>query len=284
MFQIPVKEIIVNADSQVRLLNRADGTAFTGTTNITPTSGGFILEGFLGPVLGSQLQLLGTNTRIIKTAATSGTAEIVTFTITAASGAKAGDVYRVVTDSIDLTPVQYQNRPTEKRYQLSVDCANANAIATELAARITADPNSQVTATATTNAVTVTAKKVGVKIGVYVGQYAPLASGVSAYTVTGVLATSQAAALPIGSYDALKNINWAKNFSIDQNINWMPLPGVSYQTVYFEVNGPVNPLNGNSPIPNEIHNAARYGVRLYVKAGLTLETAIDALIADLNVA
>lgn len=282
MFQLPVKEIIVNDDSQVRLLNGADGAAYTALTNLTPTTGSFILEGFIGPVSSTQVQLLTTATRIRKTAFSAGVAEVVTFTITAAAGGKAGDTYRVVTDSLDLTPTEYQNRPTEKRYQLSVDCGTADAIKTELIARISADPSSQVTAASGgTGIVTLTAKKVGVKVAAYVGEYAVV--GQTTYSVTGVNAVTTPAALPVGTYDALKNINWAKNFTIDQNINWMPLPGAQYEAYYFEVNGSVPAILGNDPIPNELHNGTRFAVRLYVKNNLTLETALDHLVTDLNV-
>lgn len=298
MFNVPVKEIIVNDDSQVRLL-AADGTAFTGTSNITPTSGGFILEGFLGPVLGSQVQLLSAATRIRKTVFSAGTAETAAFTITAAAGAKRGDTYRVVTDSLDLTPTEYQNRPTEKRYQLSVDCANPTAIATELAARINADKSAQVNAfvgeTADAGKIVLVAKRVGVTVSLHVGEYnvwdqttytvslTRVANATAVDVVTAANQTTAAAALPVGTYDALKNINWAKNFHIDQNLNWMPLPGTDYDTYYFEVNGPVSATLGNDPIPNEIHNSTRYGVRLYVRNNLTLETALDFLVTDLNV-
>lgn len=297
MFQLPVKEIIVNDDSQVRALEE-DGTVYTdgdivGSTN----TGGLILEGFINEVIWCNATAAAANTarggkasyfngasgaaRLIRTAASAGTAEVVTFTITAASGAKAGDTYRVVTDSLDLTPTEYQNRPTEKRYQLSVDCGTADAIKTELIARISADPSSQVTAASGgTGIVTLTAKKVGVKVGAYVGEYS--VPGQTTYSVTGALAVTTAAALPVGTYDALKNINWAKNFSIDQNINWMPLPGASYNTYYFEVVSPLSTLNyGNNPSPNEQHNAQVYGVRLYVKSGLTLDTALNLVDGDL---
>lgn len=305
MFKLPVKEIIVNSDSQVRLLASATGAAYDGSTNATPSSGGFILEGFLGPVLGSELQLLAAATRIRKTSAAAGVTAKVAYAITAASGAKAGDTYRVVTDSLDLTPTEYQNRPTEKRYQLSVDCANAGAIATELVARINADPKSQVIAYKGFNnaspaqddstKIVLVAKTAGVSVALYVGEYS--VAGQTTYSVSltksanaatvyhtaeDTSVTTSDAALPIGTYDALKNINWAKNYSIDQNINWMPLPGVDYDTFYFEVNKAVANL-GNDPIPNEKHADTRFEVRLYVKSGLTLETALDALVTDMNV-
>lgn len=306
MFNIPVKEIIVNADSQVRLLASATGAAFDGSTNITPTSGGFILEGFLGPILGSQVQVLSGTTRIRKTAFSAGVTAKVAYAITAASGAKAGDTYRVVTDSLDLTPTEYQNRPTEKRYQLSVDCANAGAIATELVARINADPKSQVIAYKGFNnaspaqddstKIVLVAKTAGVSVALYVGEYSVVgqttysvsltksANAATVYhTAEDTSVTTSDAALPVGTYDALKNINWAKNFDIDQNINWMPLPGGEYETYYFEVNGTVPATLGNDPIPNELHNGTRFAVRLYVKNALALETALDFLVTDLNV-
>lgn len=297
MFNVPVKEIIVNDDSQVRALED-DGTAYADNDIVGSTNtGGLILEGFINEVIWCTSTAAAANTarggrssyfngasgaaRLVRTAASAGTAEVVTFTITAAAGAKAGDTYRVVTDSLDLTPTEYQNRPTEKRYQLLVDCGTADAIKTELIARINADKGSQVTASSGgTGILTLTAKKVGVKVGIYVGEYA--VAGQTTYSVTGVLAVTTAAALPVGTYDALKNINWAKNFHIDQNVNWMPLPGASYNTYYFEVVSPLaGATTGTDSVPNQVNNNQIYGVRLYVKSGLTLDTALNLVDGDL---
>jgi hypothetical protein len=307
MFNIPVKEIIVNDDSQVRLLDEA-GVAFDGSSNSAPSgSGGFILEGFLSKTLSSQLQLLTTAVRIIKTNPSTGTAEIGAWTVTAASGGKHGDVFRVTTESLDMTPTEFQSQPVEKQYQLTANTTNAATTIANLVAAINNDPFAPVTAYAGwNNAATPTqddsakivlvAKTKGVQIGLFVGSYADpdqttytmaLSRNAVATTVyhtsedTNVVTVD--AALPINTYDYLKNINWAKNLDFDRNLNWQPLPGVSYYGYYFEVNGSVQDTVGNSPIPNEAHGSVKYGVKLWVKSGLALVTALDALVTDVNV-
>lgn len=327
MFNIPVKEIIVNSDSQVVAQSQVTGRSpliqayadndIVGSTN----TGALILEGFLNEPIwctstaattagfrggkGSYFNGATGAARMIRTAASAGVTAKVAYAITAASGAKAGDTYRVVTDSLDLTPTEYQNRPTEKRYQLSVDCANAGAIATELVARINADPKSQVIAYKGFNnaspaqddstKIVLVAKTAGVSVALYVGEFSVVgqttysvsltksANAATVYhTAEDTSVTTSDAALPVGTYDALKNINWAKNFSIDQNINWMPLPGASYNTYYFEVVSPAGTLYpGNDVNPNELHNNQVYGVRLYVRSGLTLDTALNLVDGDL---
>src|SRR5882757_4112747 len=124
MFKIPVKEIVVNKDTQVRLLED-DGTAYQAA-DATPSAGGFILEGFLSLTLGSQLVLLSSATRIIKNATVAAVAQIATFQVTSTSAVK-GDGFRIVSTSMDLTPTEYQNRDVEKRYQVSTTQASANA-------------------------------------------------------------------------------------------------------------------------------------------------------------
>ena len=336
MFKVPVKEIIVNADSQVVAYN-SDGSTAYANGHLAPGSntGALILDGFHNNPIwstataaatsnnqsgkGSYFKLLSSATRIIKTTGTAGVAEVAAWTIATSGTAKAGDTYRVVTDTIDLTPVQYQNRPNEKRYQLSVDCANAAAIVAELVKQINADPKAQVTAlagrsNATTptqddsNKIILTAKTAGASVGLYVGQYSVV--GQSSYLVTatkvaltygtlptggtnaGVVyhtsedtyATLALPALPKGTYDALKNINWAKNFNIDQNINWMPLPGTTYNAYYFEVVSQNLTLTAaNTPYPNEGHANQEYGIRLYVKSSLALDTALSNATNNANV-
>ena len=300
MHNLAVKDIIVNDDAQV-VLKEDDGTAYV-TADATPSAGGFILEGFLSNIiLGSQLELLRSATRIIKDTPSAGVAEIKAYTIAVTTGFKKGDIFRITVDSLDLTPTEFQNREVEKRYQLSSDCATAVLLIAELVKTINGDPNAQVTAYAGFTNVTpsqddsaklvLVAKKVGQTFNFF---YSNKTTGVG--TVTAVALTTTVyhtaedtsavtinAALPLNTYDYLKNINWAKNVDFDRNVNWFPLPGISYNSYYFEVNGTVHPSTGNDPIPNEKRNTAKYGVKVWVKTGLTLDTALTALTANMNV-
>jgi hypothetical protein len=322
MFNIPVKEIIVNNDSQVVLLED-DGTAYSDNDIVADTSGGFILDGFIEEVIWASRTLALTKTAkggknsyvrfytgsdcMLKTAYSAGTAEIAAYTVTAAGGAKYGDTYRLVVESLDLTPTEYQNRPIEKRYQLSVNCAAATNVITELVSRINGDPTSPVTAVAgfdntggvpdqnDETKIILIAKKTALKINLYVGSYAD--STQTAYTVSLSKAaaavavayaadtthTTVAPALSVGTYDAVKNINWSKNFDIDVNVNWMPLPGANYNAYYFEVGTTqLQSQAGNDPHPGELTNDQVYAVRLYVKSGTTLDTAMTLLEGDVG--
>jgi hypothetical protein len=301
MFNLPVKEIIVNDDSQV-VLREEDGTAYSDNDVAgASTTAGFILEGFISSIIyGSQLELLKAATRIIKDTPAAGTAEIAAYTIAVSTGFKKGDIFRVEVDSLDLTPTEFQNRATEKRYQLSSDQATAANLVAHLVATINGDKASQVTAYAGFNnaspaqndsaKIVLVAKKVGQSVNLYysagtgVGTLTKDAAGVTVYhTVEDTSAVTVAASLPINTYDYLKNIRWDVNFDVDRDLNWLPLPGVQYNSYYFEVNGTVHPSTGNDPIPGEKHNTAKYGVKLWVKSGLTLDTALTLLVGDVNV-
>lgn len=320
MFRIPEKQIIVNNDSQVVLLED-DGTAYADN-DVSSSAGGFILEGFLNEVIWTTAAVAAANSnregkmsyirpwsgtdKMVKFTAAAGVTAKVGYTVTAGSGAKKGDTYRLVVDSLDLTPTEYQNRPVEKRYQLGVDCANAVAVIAELVAQINADPYSPVVATAghdnadgptqdDSAKILLVAKNVAQTVSLFVGEYsvwdqtaysvtlAEVALPYTLYTAEDVGTALALPALPVGTYDALKNINWAKNFDIDRDINWMPLPGVSYNSYYFEVasQGLAQQL-GNNPSPGEVANEQVYAVRLYVKSGLTLDTNLTLLEADVN--
>lgn len=324
MFNIPVKEIIVNDDSQVQLLED-DGTAYADNDVVHSTNtGGVILQGFLNEIIWCNATAAAASTarggkaayfegasgaaKMLRTAASAGVAETAAWTVTAASGGKKGDTYRLVIDSLDLTPTEYQNRPVEKRYMLGVDCANAVAVIAELVTQINADVNAPVTAYAGHNnlatptqndsdKIVLVAKTayIGCQVNLYVGSYADVtqttytvtlakvANGTTVYhTVEDTSATTALPALPVNTYAALKNVNFAKNFHIDRDVNWMPLPGASYNSYYFQVNsGVIQTQEGNQPAPNQLKNSQVYGVRLYVKSGLTLDTALNLLDGDL---
>jgi hypothetical protein len=294
---IPTKEIIVNDDSQV-ILKEDDGTAYAAA-DASPSAGGFILEGFLQLVLGSQLELLRTAVRIIKDTPAAGVAEITAYTVVAAAGAPAGSVFRVVVDQLDM-PAEFQGRPLEKRYQTSDAQSSAATLVAELVENINADKNAQVTAYAGFNnaspaqndsaKIVLVAKTVGQKVDLYLGAsvtgvtLTKAAAGVTVYhTAEDTSAVTVAASLPINTYDYLKNIQWAKNLDFDRNVNWMPLPGVSYNSYYFEVNGTVPPSSGSVPHPSQKQNAVKTGYKIWVKTGTTLATKLDLLVTDMNV-
>jgi hypothetical protein len=268
-FILPVKEIIVNDDSQVRLLDEA-GAAYTALKNNTPTTGGFQLEGFLSAVNSSALQLLKAATRIIKDTPSAGAAEVKTFTVTSTSS-PADAVFRIMYESLDLTPVEFQNQRQEKRYQISAAQASAATIGPKIAAVINADKFAPVTASAAGAVVTLTAKQKGVKFNLYSTDFA------------GTEATTTPAALPLNTYDYLKNINWAKNVDFDRNLNWNPLPGISYNSYYFEILSDSVAQLGHSQVPGEKHAQSLNGFKLWVKTGLALDTALTDLAADMNV-
>jgi hypothetical protein len=295
---IPVKEIIVNDDSQVRLLED-DGTAYLAA-DASPSAGGFILEGFLSLLLGSQLQLLRAATRIIKDTPAAGVPETAAYTITAAAGILKDSIFRVVTDSIDLTPTEFQNRPLEKRYQTSAASTNAATTVAQMVAAINADKNATVTAFAGFNnaspvqddsaKIVLVAKSPGIKVDLYMSTsvagitLAKVANGTTVYhTAEDTSVTTAVATLPINTYDYLKNIEWHKNLDFDRNMNWMPLPGKTYNSYYFEVNGTAKVGHADGSLPSEVPGAIRTGYKVWAVVGSTLATKLDLLVTDMNV-
>jgi len=269
MFELPIKEIIVNEDSQVRLLED-DGTAYTAT-DASPSSGGFILEGFHSLILGSELVLLRTATRIIKDAQVAPAAEVTTYVLTGASIAQ-DTVIRLVVESLDLTPTEFQNRGYEKRYQIAA-AATVDAVGAAIAAAINADKNAPVVAayTSGTDTLQLTCKNTGEQARLYSTDY-----------VLPAVTVATPASLGIGNYSNLKNINWSKNFEVDRNSMYFPRPGAEYTTYYFKTKTK-SADGGDTDFPTEQKRETTQEFRLYVREGLTLETALDLLVTDMNV-
>lgn len=359
MFNIPVKEIIVNDDSQVVLLED-DGTAYADN-DVTGSAGGFKLQGFLEEVvwvtsavasanapagIGNSLKLLSSATRMIRDAASAGAFEVKSYAVQSTSS-PADAEFRVTADGMESGSVEFQQSiPKEKRYQISAAQASAAAIAAKIAAVINNDTKAAVTATATNKYVTITSKVRGLKINLYgvdfltynqtpaatpatgtrstttltvtfanhglttgdsinvistpdatmltLGAKTVTVSDANTFTITvlnaGVssasflytVGTNTVGTFPVNTYDYLKQINWAKNFHIDRNINWMPLPGVSYNSYYFVVSAP-DPVTGSIETPSQVQGNVETGYRLYVKSGTTLDTALNFLTGDVNV-
>jgi hypothetical protein len=290
MFKIPPKDIIINKDSQVRLLED-DGTPYADN-DVTPTTGGIILEGFLSLTMATQFELLKAATRIIKDTPVAGVAEIAAYTV-GSTASVAGDVFRLVMKSLDLTPVEMQNVNLEKRYQMSSDKSSAATIAAHIAATINADSRSLVTAYAGFNNVTpgqddsakvvLVAKVPGMSIELFSNKITltKVAAGTTVYhTAEDTSAVTANPTLPVNTYDSLKNVNWAKNFDFDRNVEWMPAQGGSYNSYYFVINdtGMVGAQNVSAGKNLDVQTA----YRLYVQTGTTLATAMDLLVGDLN--
>jgi hypothetical protein len=311
MFALPQKEIIVNDDTQVRALASTDGTTWVAEvagTNLLPGTAAhrFSLEGFLTNVPTTALNLLASAVRIRRSVGAAAVGETAGFTVAVVTtGINIYDEIILRTDALDLTPTEYQNKASEKRYQSSKTTGTLATIIQHIADTINADKSARVTALVGRNNTTplqndsakivLVAKQAGNTVDYLIhkaqaGQtnsisFTKNAVGTTIYygTVDTVNTVTASATVGLNSYNSLKNVNWSKNFNIDQNINWMPLPGQLYNSYYFEVNGPLADNPGNRQVPNEPHTAARTAYMLYVKQGLTLDTALNELLIDMNV-
>lgn len=279
IFRLPEKQLIVNQAGQLRILNGAASATYTDIA--TPaTTDGFVLEGFhFGPILLGNLKPYSGNTRIKAEAAVAAAAQVATFVANAVTGAAAGEPFRIVFDSLDKTPVEFQNQPLEKHYQVSVDLAN-NATAAQVATAITnainADKNSPVTASVNTATVTLTAKTTGFTFRLYTK---PTSQG---GLITGTWTVTTPATKGINTYDNLKNINWAKNLDFDRNVEYFPEYGATYKSYKFVVRstGPVSA--GGTEVVGQAAPVSETEFQLWIKTGLTLITTMDLVVADAN--
>lgn len=267
MINIPVKDIIVNDDAQVRLLR--NNVAPAGAAAVWAATDKVQLEGFLSDTLVSDIKKLSGVIRVIKDVPVAGVAEVKTYTVTSTASI-ADAVFKLVTESLDLSTAEFQNGRVTKFYQISAAQTSAANIAAKIAAAINGDKSAPVTASAAAAVVTLTAKQKGVSINLY------------STDIVGTLATTTPASLPVNTYDSLKSINWAQNVDWDRNTAWFPLPGNSYNSYYFEVNSNVAGELGHQLAANEKHNQALTGFKVYVKAGSVLDLDLTEFATDVN--
>jgi len=267
-FSIPVKQIIVNSDSQVDVID--------GLTGINDATGPFGISGFFNNLDASQLDVLPEGSiKVREVPAVAATAEDADFTFTL--GAAAGDVVIVRENSLDLTPTEFQNQDVDKRYQLPV-CADAVATAVAAAAAINADPYAKVVATAPgAGVLTLVAKETGSEFAVYTGE-----SNVTLLEpVAPVKDPDVVAVLGTGNYDTLKNINFSKNIEEDRNQEYFPKKGSTYTQHYFEVNWTTVDLGGQR-VPSALAAAGKTAFQIWSVVGSATEIALKALTVKLN--
>ena len=272
-FSIPVKDIVVNSDSQISVIE-------TGTLSPSSTlaTGTMMINGFMGQAVAGANFEAQANAAADKMVVKTGVAaakEDADFTFTL--GAAAGDVVIIRETSLDLTPSEFQNQAVDKRYQLPV-CADSVATAVAVAAAINADPFSKVTATAPgASVLTLVAKEYGSTFDVYTGE----GNTTLVETTPPVKDPDVVATLGFGNYDTLKNIEWGRNEDTDRNAEYYPSKGVLYNTYYYEVNWSTVDLGG-ADVPSMLPASGRTGFRLYIAQGLTANTDIAALATKLN--
>lgn len=289
MFRIPQKQLIINSASQLRILKYDGSATYIDIASPLLASDGFFLEGFLQPVLFGSLQAVVSTTLIKATAGAAGAAQVATFTTNAGlAGVDASsENFRIVYQSMKLSPVEYQNQPIEKHYQVSTTlgiAATANNTATAIKNAIAADKNSPVTATVGTNVVTMTAKEAGVTFTLYV---TPAARGGA---MTGTFAVTTPATLDVNTYEDLKSKNWSKGdhlgqYDVDRDAEAFPLFGTTYKSYRFILKStPLMSTNLLIPSEKAVVNSVQTEFMLFIANGLTLQTTMDLVVADANTA
>lgn len=277
MIRIPEKQIIINNANQIVILKKDGSGAYVDI--VTPAKAdGFILQGFLGPVEFQNLKEYATNVRIKSQVAAAAVKQTATFTANAVVGSAANEPFRIVWDSLDKTPTEFQNVPLEMRYQVSDTLANnatAIAVATAIVNAINANKNSPVTASSGgTAVVTMVAKEENISFKLYTK---PASQG---GLITGAFAVTVAPTKGINTYDALKSINWAKNMDFDRNVEYFPEFGATYKSYKFILKS--LGFTASPDIAGALPATAETEFQLWVKTGLSLITTLDLIVADAN--
>jgi hypothetical protein len=297
-FKIPLFQYIINNDSQATLKADKAGTIsnYAAGTDLSPADAThlFAVEGELGWVGGDKLTLLAASTRIRKQVWAAAVKGIKAYTVSSTAAA-AGDVFRIVYDSFDKSPTAYQNIPLEKRYQISAAKASTATIVANMAAVINADANAPVIAYAGhNNAATPTqddsaklvlvAKDERVTFDLYSSKIAftAVAAGTTVYhTAEDTSAVTVASSNSVNDYENLKNKQWVTDLDFDRNAEYFPEKGAKYNSYFFEVNWTQD--TGGDSVPGQVAVSGKSQFMFYVKQGLALDTAMDAMTTDMNV-
>jgi hypothetical protein len=283
-FRIPEKQMIVHSDDQVRLLNDDDPATVYQDADVAAGTDGFILEGFhTNPILVNDMpnQVVWKNGnpktfKIATEAAVAAAAQVVDYQVDAI-GAVVGDSFRIVFESLDGSPTDFQNQPVSKIYQLSATAplTTVDEIAAAMNAAINADDNPLCTSSVLTDTLTLTGVDVGVKFTVRVD---PVLSGILGTQA----ADTTAASVSLHDYEYLKNVDWTRNIDIDRNEEYYPRKGVTYKMYKFQVNSQGFRSEGNN-VPNVAVPTSTTTFKLWVAASAsTFLAAMDLLADDAN--
>lgn len=297
-FKLPLFHYVINEDFQAVLKADKAGTIsnYAANTDLSPANAAhlFKLEGEFDWVRATQLVELTSQVRVLKQAWADAVLQTSAYTVSTVTVA-AGDVFRIVWDSFDLTPTAFQNIPLEKRYQVSKAITNSAAnIVVEMAKVINADPNAPVVAYAgfdnaspdqdDSAKLVLVAKSKRTKFQLYssVIAFTEVAAGTTVYhTAEDTSATTAVAVDFVNDYEILKSQQWVTDLDFDRNAEYFPQKGAKYNSYYFEVDWTQN--TGGHSVPGQTAVTGRSMFKIYVKQGLALDTALDAMTTDMNV-
>lgn len=299
-FKLPVRQFIINDDIQGVLRADKAGTFsdYGGATDLDPATAThlFKITGQTDWTKVTDLQELASAVRVRKQVWASAVKPIKAYTVTS-SAVSAGDVFRIVWDSLDKTPVEYQNIPLEKRYQFSADQATVANVIANMVAVINADENSPVVAYAGFNNATpaqddsdkivLIAKNFREDFEIYPSTNGTLAltevaAGTTVYhTVEDTNDDTVAASDYVNDYENLKNKQWVADLDFDRNAEYFPQKGAKYNSYFYKVDFTQD--TGGHTVPGQKAVTGEVTFIFYVKQGIALDTALDAFATDMNV-
>lgn len=287
MFRIPQKQIVVNSNSQLRILKYDGSGTYINIGSPLLASTGFYIEGLARPLLFGELNVIpGAAVRIKSVAGSAAVVEIGTWTMNAITGNASSENFKIVFQRPSLSGVEYQNQPLEKHYQVSATNLAVNATATQVATAITASIQADYvkggpfSATSSGAVVTITAREAGVNFT----PYNTLGSRYVPGLISGAWVVTQAAALSINDYDALKTLKFADGLQVDfdRNAEYFPQFGQTYKGYEFITHEPT--LNASELIPGMDKPSVTNGFKIWIANGLTLQTTMDLVVTNANAA
>lgn len=296
-FRIPKKLHVINSDNDARILNQAGAVYSDGDISGINGTEGFSIEGLSPNIFGNELVVISGTTRISKEVAVAPVTGIFAWTCPAA--AAAGDVFRLVWESLNHEEVEMQNYYKEKQYQISAVQATADAVAINIAAVINADKNAPVVAYAgiddsggtttvdSLGTVMLVPKDPAVEVRLYAEAFTLTAAAVGtevAYA-TNTSFTTIAPTLGAGNYLTLKTQKYAdpSGLNIDTEVKWNFQPGVQYHRYRFWSNKANQITTGGLVEPSTVTGQSQVEFEIFVRDGISLEAAMDVLAADVNV-
>jgi len=143
------------------------------------------------------------------------------------------------------------------------------SIVQNMAAVINADDNAAVVATYDDVTLTLTAKNFRESFNLYTS------------AIAGTFATGTPAVDWVNDYENLKTKQWVADLDFDRNAEYFPQKGAKYNSYLYEIISEQD--TGGHTVPSQVAVQAKTQFMVFVKQGLTLDTALDAMATDMNV-
>jgi len=279
-FVIPTFQYIINNEEQAVLFGSNDGDDAVpyvpGLLSPLDIDDKFNIEGELGWIDTTALQLISPGVRVVKQIPEPTAYSIIEYGITKVTDLPLDFVFKTSSREFASSQIVYESEPLVKNYQIAIPGATAADIALQIVDTINADKNALVVAEIGAAPENVLLRSVSI------GVVSKLVADEDYLTLA--IISNLIGSIGKGNYKNLKNVQWANCTDFDRDAEYLPKQGASYTAYFFHLLSE-NAAHGGHVTPTNVGEKLITEYVFYINNvdAANFNGAFSSLATDMNI-